>query len=93
MDGIGSNVAFLELLTAGQVVSMHTLEASLDDVFIRRPRPEQARRMSPLARLAVHDARLQFRYGIYVAYAFVIALYVAIARRGRARSSPHGRRG
>lgn len=35
MEGIGTNVAFLELLTAGQVVSMHTLEASLDDVFIR----------------------------------------------------------
>jgi fluoroquinolone transport system ATP-binding protein len=35
MDGIGSNVDFLELLTSGQVASMHTLEASLDDVFIR----------------------------------------------------------
>ncbi|MBI4920779.1 MAG: ABC transporter ATP-binding protein [Devosia nanyangense] len=35
MDGIGSNIEFLELLTSGQVVSMHTLEASLDDVFIR----------------------------------------------------------
>ncbi len=35
MEGIGSNVDFLELLTAGQVVSMHTLEASLDDVFIK----------------------------------------------------------
>jgi fluoroquinolone transport system ATP-binding protein len=35
MDGIGSNVDFLELLTAGQIASMHTLEASLDDVFIR----------------------------------------------------------
>lgn len=44
MDGIGSNVDFLELLTAGQVVSMHTLEASLDDVFIRATgdHPEQA---------------------------------------------------
>ena len=27
--------------------------------------------------LAAHDARLQFRYGIYLAYAFVLALYVA----------------
>ena len=35
MEGIGSNAEFLELLTGGQVVSMHTLEASLDDVFIK----------------------------------------------------------
>jgi fluoroquinolone transport system ATP-binding protein len=35
MDGIGSNAEFLALLTAGRIVSMHTLEASLDDVFIR----------------------------------------------------------
>ena len=35
MDGIGTNAEFLALLTAGRIVSMHTLEASLDDVFIR----------------------------------------------------------
>ena len=35
MDGVGSNAEFLALLTAGQVVSMHTQEASLDDIFIR----------------------------------------------------------
>jgi fluoroquinolone transport system ATP-binding protein len=35
MDGIGSNPEFLALLTGDRVVSMHTLEASLDDVFIR----------------------------------------------------------
>lgn len=33
---------------------------------------------SRLATLIVHDARLQYRYGIYLAYAFVIALYVGI---------------
>lgn len=31
--------------------------------------------MTRLLALAAHDARLQFRYGIYVAYGFVIALY------------------
>jgi fluoroquinolone transport system ATP-binding protein len=35
MEGIGTNVEFLELLTAGQVISMHTAEANLDDVFIK----------------------------------------------------------
>jgi fluoroquinolone transport system ATP-binding protein len=35
MDGIGANAEFLALLTADRVVSMHTLEASLDDVFIK----------------------------------------------------------
>jgi len=35
MDGIGTNPEFLQLLTSGQITSMHTLEASLDDVFIR----------------------------------------------------------
>lgn len=35
MDGIGDNKGFLDLLTGGAVVSMHTLEASLDDVFIK----------------------------------------------------------
>ena len=35
MDGLGQNQEFLGLLTAGKVVSMHTLEASLDDVFIK----------------------------------------------------------
>lgn len=38
MDGIGANAEFLELLAAGQVVSMHTREASLDDVFIAATR-------------------------------------------------------
>lgn len=33
---------------------------------------------SRLATLIVHDMRLQYRYGIYLAYAFVIALYVGI---------------
>ena len=35
MEGIGVNDEFLELLTAGRVVSMHTLEATLDEVFIK----------------------------------------------------------
>lgn len=35
MDGIGRNAAFLDLLQAERIVSMHTLEASLDDVFIK----------------------------------------------------------
>ena len=35
MEGIGANAGFLHLLTAGRVVSMHTLEASLDEVFIK----------------------------------------------------------
>ena len=35
MEGIGANTEFLQLLTAGRIVSMHTLEASLDEVFIK----------------------------------------------------------
>ena len=35
MEGIGGNATFLELLASGRVASMHTHEASLDDIFIR----------------------------------------------------------
>jgi fluoroquinolone transport system ATP-binding protein len=35
MDGIGSNAEFRALLTDAQIVSLHTQEASLDDIFIR----------------------------------------------------------
>ncbi|MEX0957194.1 MAG: ABC transporter ATP-binding protein [Rhizobiaceae bacterium] len=35
MDGIGKNDTFLKLIAGREVVSMHTQEASLDDVFIR----------------------------------------------------------
>lgn len=34
--------------------------------------------MSRLFTLAAHDARLQYRYGIYIAYAFVVAIYVLV---------------
>jgi fluoroquinolone transport system ATP-binding protein len=34
MEGIGGNAEFLALLKSGQIASMHTLEASLDDIFI-----------------------------------------------------------
>lgn len=34
--------------------------------------------MTRLAALVAHDVRLQFRYGIYAAYAFVVAVYAAI---------------
>jgi fluoroquinolone transport system permease protein len=39
--------------------------------------------MSTLSTVLVHDARLQYRYGIYAAYAFVIAFYVVILTVGR----------
>ena len=35
MDDIGRNAQFLAALTANRVLAMHTLEASLDDIFIR----------------------------------------------------------
>lgn len=35
MSGLGTNADFLELLRTGNVVSLHTRDASLDDVFIR----------------------------------------------------------
>ena len=35
MDGIGANAEFRTLLDAGSIVSMHTQEASLDDIFIK----------------------------------------------------------
>jgi fluoroquinolone transport system ATP-binding protein len=35
MDGIGANAEFLRLLADNRVVSMHTQEATLDDIFIR----------------------------------------------------------
>lgn len=34
-------------------------------------------------RLALHDLRLQYRYGIYVAYAFVVVFYVSALVAGR----------
>jgi fluoroquinolone transport system permease protein len=38
--------------------------------------------MSLLVTLTRHDARLQYRYGIYAAYAFVIAFYVTVILAG-----------
>jgi len=35
MENIGKNAKFLKLLDSGKVISMHTMEASLDDVFIK----------------------------------------------------------
>lgn len=35
MDGIGHNAAFHAVLESGDIVAMHTLEASLDDIFIK----------------------------------------------------------
>ena len=35
MDSLGQNADFLALLTGDRVAALHTLEASLDDVFIR----------------------------------------------------------
>ncbi len=35
MENIGKNKEFLKLLDSGKVISMHTMEASLDDVFIK----------------------------------------------------------
>ncbi len=40
MDNIGKNRQFLQLLDSGKVTSMHTMEASLDDVFIKVTRAE-----------------------------------------------------
>jgi fluoroquinolone transport system ATP-binding protein len=34
MAGIGENEEFLGFIRAGEVRSMHTMEASLDDIFI-----------------------------------------------------------
>lgn len=39
--------------------------------------------MSGLALLLAHDARLQYRYGVYAAYAFVVAFYIAMIHWGR----------
>ncbi len=39
--------------------------------------------MSSLLVLTRHDARLQYRYGIYAAYAFVVAFYVLVLTLGR----------
>lgn len=38
MDGLGSNETFLVLLRTGTVTSIHTMEASLDDIFITTTR-------------------------------------------------------
>ncbi len=39
--------------------------------------------MSVLSTLIRHDATLQYRYGIYAAYAFVVAFYVVVLTLGR----------
>lgn len=35
MEGLGTNEAFMDILKTDQIVSLHTQEASLDDVFIK----------------------------------------------------------
>lgn len=35
MENIGKNIEFLKLLANGKIISMHTLEANLDDIFIK----------------------------------------------------------
>jgi fluoroquinolone transport system ATP-binding protein len=40
MDGIGHNRAFAELLETDTVVAIHSLEASLDDIFIKAVKGE-----------------------------------------------------
>ncbi len=35
MENIGKNAQFLKILNSNNIISMHTLEASLDDVFIK----------------------------------------------------------
>lgn len=42
MEGIGHNAEFLSLLANETVVAMHTLEASLDDIFIKATQDEAA---------------------------------------------------
>lgn len=45
--------------------------------------------MTPRALTLIgHDARLQYRYGIYVAYAFVVVFYIAALVGGRALLPP-----
>jgi fluoroquinolone transport system permease protein len=44
--------------------------------------------MNRLLVLAAHDGRLQFRYGIYAAYAFVVAFYVLVLTAGRSFLPP-----
>lgn len=39
--------------------------------------------MSRLLAIAAHDARLQYRYGIYAAYAFVVGFYILVLTLGR----------
>jgi fluoroquinolone transport system permease protein len=39
--------------------------------------------VSTLSTVVLHDARLQYRYGIYAAYAFVIAFYILVLTLGR----------
>lgn len=41
MDGIGANAEFLTVLQQDKIASLHTLEASLDDVFIKATGPDQ----------------------------------------------------
>lgn len=41
-----------------------------------------------LATLVAHETRLQYRYGIYVAYAFVVVFYVAVLAWGGAYLPP-----
>lgn len=39
--------------------------------------------MTQFLAIAAHDARLQYRYGIYAAYAFVVGFYVLVLTLGR----------
>ncbi|WP_254545365.1 fluoroquinolone export ABC transporter permease subunit [Halomarina pelagica] len=76
LDGLGESAAFRRLLADGRVETIHTDEATLEDVFLRN-HGGGARVRSATAMLA-WDVRLQLRYGFYAVYAVLAAAYAVL---------------
>ena len=77
MENIGRNQDFLELMHNDNILSLHTQEASLDDVFIKAGAELTC---APSFKLFKMISTLQWRYRIIAAYAVVIAIYFVLIR-------------
>ena len=74
------NPDFLALLRSGGVRSLHSQEATLEDVFLRVTGRSLSMRLRRLAAAMAGDIRLQYRNGFYAAAAFVAVVLVLMIR-------------
>jgi len=85
LDGLDADAAFQRLLADERVETMHTEEATLEDVFLEvtgsnwrdRSLPGRFAR-SALAAMLAWDVCIQARYGFYAVYAVVTGFYLVV---------------